>query len=196
MANIDLEKKESGGMGWLWGLVALLAVVVIGWWAIEEMGEDDDDVLAEDYAAETDIAANEEFGDETGAYNDAEEMQTAERGANFEEVIGDPERYVGEQITATVRVVEAGSDDGFWIQTEGGDGERMFVIPDPAGNEMPDITSGQTLQLDGAWVRDADELTNGANQLDLDQGTLQALGGQSAYLTVDPANVRVLERGY
>lgn len=208
MADIDLERKESSGGGWLWGLLALLAVAAIAWWAIDEMGEDDDR-LAEDYAAETDVAANEEFGDEarvsdretgiyedeTGAYDGAEEMDAAQRGAagaSFDEVAGDPQRFVGEQVTATVRVAETGSERGFWIEPEGG-GERMFVIADPAGNgnELPDLTSGQTLQLDGAWVRGAEELTNVAGQLD--EGTRQALDDQDAFLTVDPANVRVLE---
>lgn len=205
MADIDLQRRESGGTGWLWGLLVLLAVAAIAWWAIDELGEDDDR-LAEDYTAETEVAANEEYGgerdafgeetydEEAAAYNGAEEMEAAERGtvaAAFDQIVEDPQRFVGQQVTATVQVVEAASGRGFWVQPQGGTGERLFVIANPDGDGMPDITSGQTLRLDGAWVRSTDELASVADQLD--ETTRLALEGEDAFLTVDPGNVRVIE---
>ena len=200
MADIDLERRERDGGGWLWGLLLLLVVAGIAWWALDEYGEDDAR-LAEDYAAETDVAAGEEdYGDEAVVYGEdevgadgARERETAERGAagvTVDEVLGSPEDHVGERLTATVQVVEAVSGQGFWVEAAGGGGERMLVVVDAAGRELPDVAEGQVLQLERAEVRSAEEPGDVAG---LDEATRRALDGEGAFLAVDPANVRVLD---
>lgn len=188
MADIDMERRERSGMGWFWGLLALLAIVAVGWWVLDSLG---DEGLEENVAADTEtVFEDEEY--ETAAYPDeGAEMEETATGVGFAEVFNDPRGFIGEEIDGTVRVAELTQDgSGFWIEGEAGTGNRMFVPMTDEGS-WPDITPGVTLEVSNAQVRDANEITDVAGQLD--DATRQTLNEQGVFLDVDPSEVQVVQ---
>lgn len=178
MADINLEQKR-GGMGWLWWVLGLAALVLILWWVWPD-GEET------------------EFGDldepmETVTPATTPDPVAAMPGISIGDILGDPDNFIGETFPrAEVTVVEVPTDRGFWIED---DGQRLFaIIIDQLRDQQMDINPGQTLRIDEGMLRDRTFLPEipGAP---LDQDTETIAGNQEIFLVVDEEHITILEGG-
>lgn len=175
MADMDIQRKKTGGMGWLWGLLALVLLALIIWWIWP-----DDEEVVEDPEVAAEMAPLP--------------APIAEAPAvTIGDVLGNPGAYVGQTFPrAEVTVAEVPTDRGFWIEDNG---QRLFavIIDDPA--EQPkDINPGQTLRIDQGTLRDATFISN-IQGAPLDSDTESIARQQDAYLVVDERHIHILEAG-
>lgn len=178
MADIDLERRERG-KGWLWGLLAAIALVLVVWWVWP-----DDDV---DFA-ETDIEAVEPVAPATTPEPIAERPMVT-----IGDILGNPDNHIGQAFPrAEVQVAEVPTDRGFWIEDQG---QRLFAVIIDRPQEQPvDINPGQTVRIDRGMLRDATFLADlpGAP---LDQETERIAQEQDVYLVVEEDEFSILEGG-
>lgn len=175
MAEIHMEKKRSGGMGWLWILLALLLIALLAWafWP-----DDDVDVVEPVDQTSTYVAPVETPATTTGA-------------ATLAEINQNPAQWVGREYSGTVTVPEVPTDRGFWIEE---DGTRMFaVLLDAPAEEPMDINPGQQLRL-RATVRDQAYISQIPGE-PMTAGTQNILENQQAYLVVGESAIEVLQPG-
>lgn len=95
-------KRKKKGLGWLWGLLALLAIGLIALLLIRNAGDDDPEGVGIS-GQECPEYAGKEGKDET------------------DEVSADPEPFFGCQVAVVGPVERALSDDAFLVAAEGGD---------------------------------------------------------------------------
>lgn len=180
MADIDLERKKSGGMGWLWWALGLLALVLIVWWVWPD-GEEAEfaDVDVEPVETVTPATTPEPVGDISGV--------------SIGDILGNPDGFIGETFPrAEVTVVEVPTDRGFWIEDEG---ERLFaIIIDQPQDQAKDINPGQTLRIDEGTLRDRTFLPE-ISGVPLDPDTENLAEQQEIFLVVDEEHITVLEGG-
>ena len=175
MAEIHIEKKDKGGMGWLWALMAILAVVLIGWWLWPE---------AENEIAEVTPAP-------MVAAPVATDTAVTTANATVGTVMANPQQWVGRQFSGTVQVAEVPTDRGFWIEQ---DGQRMFALIIDGPAEKPvDINAGQRIQIHHGTLRDAAYIPQIKGD-DLTSSTETVVRDQPIYLVVDEANLTILDR--
>lgn len=175
MADIHIEKREKSA-GWLWAIVALAAVVLIGWWlwprAEREIAEVAPLAPVEAPAAPAGTATSTE---------------TPTVGT----VMANPQQWVGRQFSGTVEVTEVPTDRGFWIEQNG---QRMFALVIDRPAEKPvDINAGQRIQIDNAMLHDAAYIP----QLEgspLTSSTESVVREQPIYLVVDESDMTILDR--
>lgn len=105
-------------------------------------------------------------------------------------IFGGPSTYVDRRISGNARVVEVPSDRGFWIEQ---DGQRMFVmVNEPQSMEQAlDINVGQTLALSGTVH---DNTSIGRSGVSLTDEARQVIGGQKAFVLVQPADIRIVSQ--
>lgn len=177
MADIDVERK-NGGMGWLWGLLALVAVALIVWW----VWPDD-----EPEPMDTEIEAVEPVSPTT--------PESVGPGADVSigDILGNPDSFIGDTFPQSeVTVTEVPTDRGFWIEDEG---QRLFVIVnDQPQEQRVDINPGQTLRIDGGMLRDRTFLPQVGGSA-LDEDTESIAGEQEVFLVVDEEFITILEGG-
>jgi hypothetical protein len=170
MAEIRMEKK-SGGMGWLWILLAILAIALLAWLFWPDRDEASTAVVT---ATETGRTATS-FEDET---------------PGLAAILENPGQWTGREYSGTVTVPEVPTDRGFWIEENGA---RMFAILVDEPREVPkDINPGQQIRLRGT-VRDASYLSDLPGE-PLTAGTENIARNQQAYLVVDEDAIEILER--
>ncbi len=172
MADIPVERK--GGMGWLWWVLGLLALVLVIW--IVVAAADDDDDVAE--VVDTDVVAVEPMA--TGAE------------ASLSDIMANPAMYIGQPFpTAEVGVSDNMTDRGFWIE-EGG--QRLFAVLIDEPLEVPiDINPGQRLRISGGTLRAPSYLSEMPGK-SIDQDTRNIVDGLTAFLAVDESNIEILSR--
>ena len=176
MAEIDMQKKSGGGLGWLWGLLALLAVILLVWW----IWPDDDDEVVDTPVAEAPLGTTPE-------------PVAQGPGASIGDILGNPAAHVDQPWqNESVRVVEVPTDRGFWIEDQG---QRLFAIVIDQPAEQPvDINPGQELRISEAMLRDRTFLPQIPGD-PLDAETENMAEGQPIFLTVDEDNIQVLTQG-
>ena len=174
MAEIHIEKKERSGMGWLWALMAVLAVVLIGWWLWPSAEREVAEVAPLAPVAATPVTT-----------------ATATAVATVGTVMANPQQWVGRQFSGTVQVAEVPTDRGFWIEQ---DGQRMFALIIDGPAEKPvDINAGQRIQINQGTLRDAAYIPQIKGD-DLTSSTETVVRDQPIYLVVDEANLTILDR--
>lgn len=176
MADIDLERKKSGGMGWLWWALGLLALVLIVWWVWPDGDDEFADVDADPVETVAPAATPEPAA-----------------GVSLGDILDNPDEYIGETFPTTeVTVAEVPTDRGFWIES---DGRRLFAIINDQPREQPtDLNPGQTLRITGGTLRDATFLPD-ISGATLDASTEDTAEGQEVFLVVDESEITVLEGG-
>lgn len=185
MADIDLERKRGGGMGWLGWLLGLVVLALVVWWI---WPDGDDAEFAEVDAVET-------VEPVTAPAAPAATPQPAADipGVSIGDILGSPDQYLGETFPrAEVTVVEVPTDRGFWIEDEG---QRLFAIIIDQPQEQPmDINPGATLRIDEGMLRDRTYLPElpGAP---LDAATENLAEQQDIFLVVEEEEITVLEGG-
>lgn len=181
MADIDLERKKSGGMGWLWWALGLLALLLIIWWVWPDNNDDDfADVDVDPVETVTPSTTPEVVGGDIP-------------GVSIGDILGNPDNFIGETFPrAEVTAVEVPTDRGFWIEDEG---QRLFaIIIDQPQEERVDINPGATLRIDQGTLRDRTFLPEIPGE-PLDATTENMAEQQEVFLVVDERHITVLEGG-
>lgn len=168
MAEIDLERREHRGTGWLWGLALLALIGAVVWWA----WPDDEYALDEEGSELVEPVAEPAPGPVAPL-----------EGIAVSEIRTNPAAFTGRTLSGEVRVADAPTDAGFWIEDAG---ERLFVLMDPR-EDAPDIQPNTTIRIENATVHEAAELDRLAGELDEETRTL--LQQESVFLTVHPRDV-------
>lgn len=176
MAEIKVQKK-SGWPWWAWLIIAVLAVVLV-WWALSAMGNDEDETP---YATNPPPAVTEPAvsGTETPSTAQAEPVTDLATLMDAQ----DPASLVGREVRlGGVAVQQMVGDASFWIG-EGQD-RRVFVIldeqipsPPPEVEGRVNVNQGQTVDVQGR-VRAGDDLPGGV----LDDEGRSALGERPIYI--------------
>ena len=177
MADIDLERKKSGPAVWPW-VAALVALALVVWGVTEAV--DTDGEVADVEVVEPVAPATTPEAVATGPLT-------------IGDILGAPDRYVGEPFPATeVEVAEVPTDRGFWITDEG---QRLFVvIVDQPQEEPKDINAGQTLRIEQGTLREATFLPE-IPGVPLDADTESIAQEQDIFLVVDERYINVLQGG-
>jgi hypothetical protein len=180
MADIHVERKSPAIWPWVVGLVALGLLI----WALSALfgggGEEE--------AGELGFVAPME-GEAPPVAPPLDGMQGVVAGAGFpvSEILRSPAEWSGRTVAGEVRVAEVPTDRGFWIEDRG---ERIFVILGDAPAEQPvDVQAGQRLRMSAATVHT--DLAGVPGDVDAD--TRRIVQGIPAFLTVDEANLEILE---
>lgn len=179
MAEIHIEKKERSGMGWLWAVLALLAVVLIAWWLwpTAERG------IAE-LTPLTPMTTTS--GTATAAGTD-----TAAGIPTIATAVANPQAWVGRQFSGTVEVTDVPDDRGFWVEQ---DGSRMYaLIIDQPAEKPVDINAGQRLEIREATFRDATHLPD-LKGVPLTPSTERVVREQPIYLVLDETDLTIVDR--
>ena len=175
MADINVERKSTSIWPWILGLIALALLI---WVLVEALGNDEPEVAA--VPAVTEVQP-------TVPPVAPEPIAQAE-GVPVSQIIESPATWTGRTVAGEVRVVGVPTDRGFWIEDQG---ERLFVILNDQPRERPiNINQGQTLRLREAMIYD--NVANVPGQLDPD--TRSIIQDQPVFLSVDEANIEVLQR--
>jgi hypothetical protein len=174
MAEIDLERKKSGGMGWLWGLLILLLLLLLAWWLWP-----DSDV------------EEAPMGPPVGEVEEPAPIDEPDLG--LAAILDNPDMYVGQPFPdAEVTVGSELTDRGFWIEQ---DGRRLFaIIIDEPAEEPKDINPQQRLRITGGTLRDESYLGEMPGD-PLDQDTERLAREQEIFLVVDESNIEILQGG-
>lgn len=185
MAWNDAGRTEVGRSTWLWGIVGLAALILVLVWMwpdVDEAGYAETERVEEVTPATTPEPTQPE-----GALGPA-----APRLA-LEQVLADPEQYVGTTFSDTeMRAVEVPTDRGFWIEENG---NRLFaVIIDRPAEEPKDINPGATLRVEHGTFRDPSYLPR-LQGAPLDEDTRRIAEDQPILLVVDERNIEVRQAG-
>lgn len=178
MAEIHVEKK-SGGLAWLWILLAILLIAILVWlfWPDAQ-----NDPLTEAVPGTT-------AGD-TIALPPPPTIEPIETPA--ESTIGairaNPQQWVGREFSGAVTVAEVPTDRGFWVEQ---DGQRLFAIVHEPTEERIDINPGQRLMILGT-VRDASYLSQIQGE-PLSEETSGIVRGQPAFLVTEASSIAIVE---
>ncbi len=184
MAKIDLEKKKTGGMGWLWALLLLLALVLLLWWF---WGASDDEP---DYAVDDEYEAVEEPVAPVPV--PMEEEAIAGTGLPVAQILADPDAWFDRTVSGEAEVTDVPTDRGFWLEQ---DGERLFALIIDGPAEVPlHIQTGQTLDLTDATVYRADAALEegGVPGTPLDEDTRRIAQDEEVVLVVDESDIEIL----
>lgn len=175
MADIDVQRK-NGGMGWLWGLLAVAALVLVVWWV---WPDDEPEVAVEPIPPVTPATTPEPIAEAPFV--------------TIGDILSNPGGYVGQVFPrAEVTVASVPTDRGFWIED---DGQRLFaIIIDQPAEEPKDINPGQVLRIDEGMLRDRTFLPQIPGE-PLDQETQNIAEQQPIFLTVDERHINILEGG-
>lgn len=177
MADIELEHRpqRSGGSGWIWGLVALLAIAAVIWWAWP-----DDDTVVLDDEIETVEPVTEP----------APQRVETEEGLQISQILASPQDFEGRTVSGEAHVAELAGDRAFWIEDQG---QRMLVVIDVReGEEAPQVEEETTVRLQSAAVRGADDVEALSERLD--EETRDLLRDEEAFLLVSARDIE-LEAG-
>jgi len=203
MANIDIQKKQSSGKGWLWGLLAAAGVIALvlffifngepgdeelgaevelgaaategPWEPLEEEGDDDRAAASNDERANT--GTNDESSNDSNTRGEAFPIAA---------VMDSPGEWEGRTVEGEVVVRSVPTDRGFWVEE---DGQRAFFVVDPEGRESDaHIQQGQRLRISGAKVhRGLDDLTG-----QLVAEARQMVEDEPVFFVVDPEDFEIL----
>jgi hypothetical protein len=184
MANPELKPREARGLGWLWGLLALLAVVLVVWWFVDgpvDEGTPPVEARIEQREAESPVTEVED-PEQTGEAPAAAAITAGE-------ILDNPAVWQGIGFVGEVRVTEVASPRSFWVQDPAAprdEARELLVVLDPDGGDHG-IEAGDTLDIEEAIVRDP---TYAANLGDaLDAATRDLVEQQAVFLTAHPTDV-------
>ena len=169
----DRDRTRSGS-GWLWGILALVAVALVAWLFWPE----DEEVFTEsEVAAELEPLPDPMAG-EMG-------------GVTLATILERPADHIGHEFPSMeVSVAEVPTDRGFWIESNG---DRLFAILNDRPSEQPkDIQAGQSLRIDGGTLRDASHLDR-LEGAPLDADTRGIAEQQQVFLVVDEEDIVMLD---
>lgn len=172
MAEIKMEKKESGGMGWLWVLIALILLALLAWWLWPEAEVEEPLVTA------TEIEAVEPLP----------EIVPETPELTLSQIVASPAMYVGQTYDGVVRVTEVPTDRGFWVES---DGARVFaILIDQPQESSIHIQQNTTIRMEQATVRDQTALGS-LEGAPLDAATEEIIRNEQVFLMVDEDNIQM-----
>lgn len=173
MADINLERKQSGGMGWLWALLALIVIALIAWWLWPDDGFDD------------------QVG--VGIVETTEFQPITPDEVGLARITGNPSAWMDRPFpTMEVDVGDRMTDRGFFIEADGV--ELLALIIDEPREVPLDINPGQRLRITGGTLRGPGYLGQ-IEGVPLTAETETLVRERPIYLVVDELNITILERG-
>lgn len=179
MTDINVERKSPAIWPWVVGLIVLGLLV----WALSAL-------FGRDEREGGQVGLVAPLGnDPAPAAPVLDGMQGVTPGTGFpvSEILQSPDEWAGRTVAGEARVAEVPTDRGFWIEDRG---ERIFVILGDAPAERPvDVRAGQRLRMSAATVHT--DLAGVPGSVDAD--TRRVVQGIPAFLTVDEANLEILE---
>lgn len=187
MADIDIERKRSGS--WMW-LLGLLLLALIGWLLWGLMDGDDEAAVVDPVVApvvEAPPVVDEVQPLPPGANPPTPVAQAA--GIPVSQIIQSPATWTGRTVGGEVRVTEVVSDRGFWIEDQG---QRLFVLINESGSEIPDVNQGQTVRITEAVVYGTQSLSNIPGNME--PQARQVAQGQPVVLATDGRNIQIVTR--
>ena len=172
MAEIKMERKERGGMGWLWILIALILLALLAWWLWPE------DEVEEPLATTTAVEAVEPLP----------EVAPVTTELTLSQIASNPSMYVGQTYDGEVRVTDVPTDRGFWVES---DGAKVFAILIDQPRERPvHIQQNTTIRMEQATVRDQTSLGDLPGD-PLDAATEEIVRNEDVFLIVDEDNIQM-----
>lgn len=185
MADIDIQRKKH--FGWLWMLLGLLALALLAWILLA----DDDDA---EVVTTAPVAAPVDAG-VTPVQPAAPVTGAPAAGIPIAAILANPAEWNGRMVEGEVRVAEAVSDRGFWIEDGG---QRLFVVknesPRPgvadvqgAADTMASrsLSAGKMVRMSGTVHTSADQVTP-----PIDEQTRAALANQPVFVTTNVADIQ------
>lgn len=168
-----LEPERRRRAGWLWGILALVVVAVLVWWA---WPQDEEVIFDREVATEL------------------EPLPPVAEGPTDNTIVmilDNPSEHVGQPFPSTeVRVADVPTDRGFWVEAEG---RRLFaILIDQPREEPKDIQAGQSLRIEGGTLRDASFLDQ-IEGVPLDANTRGIAEEQDIFLVVDEGEIVMLD---
>lgn len=188
MADINVQRKQASIWPWLLGLVGL---ALAAWLLISMLSGDDDEVAV---VRETTPAAAPVVTEPVPLTPPAPSAAAA-AGIPIAAIMSNPAEWSGRTVSGQVRVAEAVSDRGFWIEDGG---QRLFVVK----NESPvpgvadvqgaadtmssrNLNAGQTVQMSGTVHTSADQVPP-----PIDARTREILATQRVFMTSNVADIQ------
>lgn len=184
MADIDIQRKKHH-YAWLW-LLALLALALLAWYFLAD-GDREDVATPAPAAVPVDAVA--------GPAQPAPGTPAPAAGIPIAAILGSPAEWSGRTVSGQVRVAEAVSDRGFWIEDGG---QRLFVVknesPRPgvadvqgAADTMSsrNLNAGQMVQMSGTVHTSADQVAP-----PIDERTKSILANQRVFMTTNVADIQ------
>jgi hypothetical protein len=195
MANPELKDNElnarkTRGTGWVWGLMAVLVVVLLVWWFVDGPVDEGPPVL-ETRVEEREVESPATGAEEPGA---TQPIGTAAAVVTAAQILENPDAWSGVTFVGDVEVAEVATERGLWVRdpaAEDGEDAELLVVLDTAGR-APDVEAGDMLRIGGAVVRDAVYADSLAG---LDDATRRLAADQAVILTADPADLAVVGAG-
>lgn len=177
MADIDLQRKERGGLAWLWALLALLLLALIVWWL---WPDDDAEVMAP--------------GEDVEMVEPAPETEpTSVVDVGIAQILANPEQWIGRTFPDTrATVAQEMTDRGFFIEDQGQ--QLLVILIDQPEEEPLDINPQQTVRITDGTLRSPDYLGQIPGD-PLEADTEQLVRDQEIFLVVDERNISILEGG-
>jgi hypothetical protein len=173
MADINLERKPSGGMGWLWTLLALVVIALVAWWLWPDNGFDDRVEVETTEITEMQPTTPEEVG--------------------LARITRNPSDWMNRTFPAMeVTVGDRMTDRGFFIEADGV--ELLALIIDEPREVPLDINPGQRLRITGGTLRGPGYLGQ-IEGVPLTAETEALVRERPIYLVVDESNITILEEG-
>lgn len=192
MANDLRLDAPSPRRTWIWILLVLAILLLLGWWLwpmIWPAPSEEEPVAPRGPAVTT--PAEREVAVDTGAEPVVEtDLLAVGLQASIGDILDDPDLFRGETVPLTeVQVAEVPTDRGFWIENEG---RRLFaVIVDVPEEEPKDIEAGQTLRIEGGVLHGPEILPEiPGRPLDADTETI--IRDQPIFLVVDERSIEIL----
>ncbi len=219
MARLDHEPEDTGGIGigWIWGVVATIAVVLVVWWAWPGMPPNHEVARVSDIqpvepaatqapgpaaagrgAPSSDTApapgAAAADGQEGRGSGTADAAGPTVSSPDLAAIVDNPDQYVGQTFQGDrIRVSQVPGSRSFWIAAPGG--RNLFaVIEERTAEELPRIAPGAIIGIRRATLRHADYLSQ-MPPGSLDDATRYIAEHRDVFLVVDAGAITVEQPG-
>jgi len=186
MADINLERKQGGGMGWLWAVVGLVIIGLLAWWLWPTGGIDRVDP--------TPGTPMQPMGDTQPMGQMRPGMtQPGQMGQGLAPIVASPTSWIGMPFPGGEGEVRNPVTERSFILAENGAELVVVLVGQPAQNPRQ-FRAGQRVVISGGTLRGPEYVGQVQGQ-PLDAALQQRLRERPIYLVVDEANVTVVDRG-
>lgn len=187
----DRDSEHKSGLGWLWPLLLLPLLLLLGWLAYRGMGQRQEDLTGtNNYRNEsrTQAPANNRSDDTTTNSAEVTELSTL-LGANASEA----DSLNGQSFNLTgLSVVSVTGDRTF---TVGSTDSYLYAILVPQLNNgqaenTVEVKAGQTVDVEGTVVKAPDDFTQLQTSAKLSDEQIQMIKEQGFYISVKSIKIQ------
>jgi len=194
MADINLERKQGGGLGWLWAVIGLLIIGLLAWWLWPEDEMQFDDPTTMDRMDTRPGAPMQPMGDtQPMGQMRPGMMQPGQMGRGLAPIMASPTSWIDMPFPGGEGEVRDPVTGRSFILAEDGAELVVVLVGQPAQNPRQ-FRAGQRVVITGGTLRGPGYVGQVQGQ-PLDAALQQRLRDRPIYLVVDEANVTVVDRG-